>query len=333
MCAWRLYWTVFILQGTKKIIMKKNVILTFKIIVSITLICFLLVSINWDEALYNISKLDTVTLTLVLLLYAIVYPLSALKWSMALKIHKLDYEFLYLLKTICIGFFFNNFLPTSIGGDVYRVIRTIPKNAELKSRSLSAVVLERILGFVALLTLGFFGAVFIISNHDYITLRYYISIYITGTILFVLFVLLLKNIKFRQRISFIFTIKKLDALFQNLRYIIADHNNLVKLLLLSILFQVISVSIIYIMFSALGVEGVWAKSAYLSAIIGIVAILPISINGIGVVEGSFVVAAMLVGINQTDAAIVAILLRIFVIPLSTICGIVYAIDSKRSATV
>lgn len=311
----------------------KNVLLTFKIIVSVTLIYFLLVSINWDEALYNIRKLDIATLTVVLLLYLIEFPLSAVKWRTALKMHKLDYGFLYLLKTICIGFFFNNFLPTSIGGDVYRVIKTIPKNAELKSRSLSAVLLERILGFVALLTLGFFGAVIIISNHNYITLRYYISIYVIGTILFVLFVFLLTNRKFRKKISFVFTIRKLDALFQNLRYIIADNNNLVKLLLLSILFQVIAVSIIYILFSALGVEDVWAKSAYLSAIIGIVAILPISINGIGVVEGSFVVAATLVGINQTDAAIVAILLRIFVIPLSTICGIIYAVDSKRSASV
>jgi len=316
----------------KEVIMK-NVLLIFKIIVSVTLIYFLLVSINWDEVLYNIRKLDIATLTVVLLLYLIEFPLSAVKWRTALKMHKLDYGFLYLLKTICIGFFFNNFLPTSIGGDVYRVIKTIPKNAELKSRSLSAVLLERILGFVALLTLGFFGAVIIISSHNYITLRYYISIYIIGTILFVLFVFLLINRKFRQKISFVFTIRKLDALFQNLRYIIAGNNNLIKLLLLSILFQVIAVSIIYILFSALGVEDVWAKSAYLSAIIGIVAILPISINGIGVVEGSFVVAATLVGINQTDAAIVAILLRIFVIPLSTICGIIYAVDSKRSASV
>jgi uncharacterized protein (TIRG00374 family) len=310
--------------------MMKSVFIAFKIIVSITLLTLLLININWDEALLNIKRLDILTLVVVLLLLSIQFPLSAVKWRVALNIHRLDYDFRYLLKLISIGFFFNNFLPTSIGGDVYRVVKTIPKNAELKSRSLSAVLLERIFGFIALLTLGCIGAAIVINDNNYIALRYYINAYVLGALCFILLVLLLVNKSFRKKIKFVLSIKKLSALFGNLRYILSDMSGLLRLLFMSIIFQIIAITVVYILFSALGVEDVWAKSAYLSAIIGIVAVLPISINGIGVVEGSFVVAAALVGINQTDAAIVAILLRIFVIPISAVCGIIYTLDTRKA---
>ncbi|MBT8439553.1 MAG: flippase-like domain-containing protein [Gammaproteobacteria bacterium] len=309
----------------------KKALLFFKIIVSVTLLTVLLVNVNWEEALQNIRKLDFLTLFIVLLLLSTQFPLSAFKWRIALNIHKLDHGFPYLLKLICIGFFFNNFLPTSIGGDVYRVIKTIPKGSELKSRALSAVLLERIFGLLALLTLGCIGALIIVKTFDDNVLRYYIGAYIAGVVALIVAVLLLGNRNFRRKIDFLLSIKKLAPLYENLKYIISDKGGLAYLLSVSIFFQVIAVTVVYTLFSALGVEDVWAKSAFLSAIIGIVAILPISINGIGVVEGSFVIAAVLVDINQTDAAIVAILLRIFVIPISIACGIVFAVDSRKSA--
>ena len=51
--------------------------------------------------------------------------LSAWKWQKSLAIHNLEFGFWHLLKSICIGTFFNNFLPTAIGGDAQTVRRSI----------------------------------------------------------------------------------------------------------------------------------------------------------------------------------------------------------------
>jgi hypothetical protein len=59
-------------------------------------------------------------------------------------------------------------------------------------------------------------------------------------------------------------------------------------------------------------------------------VLPISINGIGVVEGSLVFSAAQVGIVYDQAIIVALILRILTIPLTLICGFIYLYDAARS---
>jgi PAS domain S-box-containing protein len=82
---------------------------------------------------------------------------SAWKWSWALRMHNLRYPYPFLLRTLCIGFFFNGFLPTAVGGDAYRVLRTLPHDG-YRSRALSAVVVERAMGFLALIVLGGIGA-------------------------------------------------------------------------------------------------------------------------------------------------------------------------------
>ena len=51
----------------------------------------------------------------------------------------------YLFRTGCFAYFFNNFLPSAIGGDVYRIYRTLPPDGD-RSRAVSAVLVERVVG-------------------------------------------------------------------------------------------------------------------------------------------------------------------------------------------
>jgi hypothetical protein len=68
-----------------------------------------------------------------------------------------------------------------------------------------------------------------------------------------------------------------------------------------------------------------AACALIAAVAGLATILPISINGIGVVEGSFAGAAVALGTDYEVALMVAVLIRLIVLPLSLIFGAIYAL--------
>ena len=61
-----------------------------------------------------------------------------------------------LLRILLSASFLNNFLPTAIGGDIYRVYRTVPQGT--RSRAVSAVLLDRVVGLLSLMLIGAIGS-------------------------------------------------------------------------------------------------------------------------------------------------------------------------------
>jgi hypothetical protein len=56
--------------------------------------------------------------------------------------------------------------------------------------------------------------------------------------------------------------------------------------------------------------------------------LPISINGVGVMEGSFVVAALEAGLPYSEAVLVALCLRAYMLLASVAFAILYILEPK-----
>jgi len=300
-----------------------------KVTVSLLLIATLLFNVEWSEVLRQLRSMNTWLLAFVLLLMTLQFPISSWKWQKSLRIHGLDYPFGLLQKVLCIGFFFNNFLPTSIGGDAYRVIKTVPSEG-YKSRALSSVLFERIVGFGALLFLGLVGGLVTLKEQQPIIVVNFVIVCLAGFAAFAVFLVMMQRGMlqgFQRRLE---KIKKLEVVFHNLRHIKRGGKNLLDVVLISVGFQLMAIVIIYVLFSSVGADVGYAKCALLGAIVGIVAVLPISINGIGVVEGSFAVAAVQLGIDLNQAVIVAFLLRILVVPISLVCGLVYLWDARSS---
>jgi len=300
-----------------------------KVVVSVLLIGLLLYHVDWKKLALEIGTLEVWKIAAAFLILAVQLPISTFKWQKALDVHELRLSFPFLQKVLCIAFFFNNFLPTSIGGDAYRVFRTLPKDG-MKSRALSAIVLERLLGLAALIAIGCLGGLLVLGQHETTIVTYYLSACtIGGAILALLVVLLRKGLlhSLQERLG---RIEKLKAFAQNFSYIKRGYRELLDIALVSLIFQVQAVLTIYLLFSAAGISIGMSECALIAAISALVGILPISINGIGVLEGSFVFVASELGVAFDQALLVAFLLRILVLPLSLICGVVYIIEPRAT---
>jgi len=304
-----------------------------KVVFSATLLGVLLYKLDWQNAIRQINGSDLPVISVVFIILVVQFPISACRWGKSLEIHGLNFPYLVLQKTLCISFYINTFLPTSIGGDGYRAMKTMAGIGE-KSRAISAILLERILGFLVLLFLGLLGAISILREHPTPFVRIYILCGVLGGILILgmkgpLGKYLSGDVPYSSSLG-----KKFDPIRINLKYIKNNIKNnrktVVQVILYSLVFQFLAITSLYLLFRVVGVNTGIANCAFIAAIGGIATVLPISINGIGVMEGSLALAAAHAGIDPSHALMAALLLRILTIPLTLICGIIYLSDAARS---
>jgi len=298
-----------------------------KIIVSVSLIGVLLWNLDRVDLRPDLRNMDLVLGVLAVLFGSLQYPISAWKWQTSLRLHGLQYRFWYLLRVLCIAFFFNNFLPTAIGGDAYRAYRTISKSTR-PAYPISAVILERLIGIAALAFLGYLSAIYLVYSGALVHQQWVGGAVIAVTV-GLIFIWIFWRFGVHEKIwASLQKIARLEPLYDSIRVLNANRQHFAQLIGLSLLFQGLAIVIIALLFAALDLPGRLAESGFTAAAAGVGSILPLSINGIGVVEGLFVAAAWETGLPYAEAVLVALLLRAFMLVSSLWFGLLYAVEPK-----
>ena len=308
----------------------RRLLLLIKIVVGATLIGLLLSQFDLAKFIALLQHLDRTLALVAVFLLTLQFPLSAWKWQQSLRAHALDFGFGYLLRILCIAFFFNNFLPTSIGGDAYRAYRTaVPGRSPVQA--ISAVVLERVLGMFALLVIGAFCMALLLLEGSLVHAP------LMGLILASAFALTFVILatwytkpvqRLRKRLA---NNPKLHNLVMNMQTLARHPRELGLTVALSFAFQFLAVATIGFLFMALHVSASFIESGFVALASGVAGVLPLSINGIGIMEGSFAVAALEARLPYEQSVFVALFLRFFMLVSSIACGLLYFLDPSRPA--
>lgn len=294
-----------------------------KIIIACALLAALAWGIDWSAIPAHLARLDWMFGVAAMLATALEMPVNGWKWSWALRLHNLRYPWVYLFKTSCFGFFFNNFLPSAIGGDVYRVMRTSGREGE-RSPAISAILVERAVGLAVMLFNGLIGALLLLQTNE--LARWYVRCAVIGLIVFVVLALLiyfgaLSGVKNR-----LMHLKFLEPVWSNLRLIARARPEWLPLIATSFLFQILAAAVVYLSFAGAGAEISVAAALLITAAGGVASVLPISISGIGVVEGSIAGTAVALGVQYDLAVLAAVIVRLVTLPVSAACGLLYLAD-------
>ena len=128
-----------------------------KAVVSVVLIAVLLSRIEIAK-LWAIARTANPTwLVLALGVYLLMVLTSAWRWGLLLKAQQIHLRFRALTSSFLVATFWNNFLPSNIGGDVIRVADTAPA-AGSKTRAATVVLVDRGLGLLGLMLVAAIGA-------------------------------------------------------------------------------------------------------------------------------------------------------------------------------
>ena len=128
-----------------------------KAIVSIGLLALLLSRVDVARLWGYAKNASPGWLLAALFLYLMMVLASAWRWGLLLKAQHVDLPFRALTSSFLVATFFNNFLPSNIGGDVVR-IRDTAKIAGSKTLATTVVLIDRGIGLLGLALMAAIGA-------------------------------------------------------------------------------------------------------------------------------------------------------------------------------
>jgi uncharacterized protein (TIRG00374 family) len=116
---------------------------------------------------------------------------------------------------------------------------------------------------------------------------------------------------------------------QNIKYVINYRKNIFLVISISVLFHFLAFWGIFFLFKSFGVQIDFCDCALIAAIGGISSLIPFSLNGIGIVDGTYVYVAHLLGIGYEQSVMFAFSYRLLSLPLSILCGAIYIFDYRK----
>ncbi|MFM8532136.1 MAG: lysylphosphatidylglycerol synthase transmembrane domain-containing protein [Acidimicrobiia bacterium] len=125
--------------------------------ISAAALYFVLRSIDLAAFWERVKGMNPAWMLLALAAFAFTQSISVWRWNRLLKAQHIDVEKQRLTESIWVSMFFNNFLPSNIGGDVVRIADTAPA-AGSKTLATTVILVDRVIGLTALVIVASSGA-------------------------------------------------------------------------------------------------------------------------------------------------------------------------------
>jgi uncharacterized membrane protein YbhN (UPF0104 family) len=138
-------------------ILRRHASLLLKLLVSAVLLAVLFSQTDVGALWTRIRTANPLWLAGALALYGVMILLSAWRWQLLLDTQEVKAPFRFLTASFLVATYFNNFLPSNIGGDVVRIADSARLTGS-KTVAGAVVLIDRALGLVALLVVAAAGA-------------------------------------------------------------------------------------------------------------------------------------------------------------------------------
>ncbi|OFW32639.1 MAG: hypothetical protein A2074_01245 [Candidatus Aquicultor primus] len=294
----------------------------FKAAMSVFLIGALLAKSDLDKYAELIRNSSPLYLGLALLITVVSIILSAYKWQLLVIAQGFTVPLRRLISSYFVGLFFNNFMPTSIGGDVVRVL-DLRKMTSSGPAAAASVVAERVLAAFTLGLIVLCGVAFGTG----VTARFSVAILVfvgicALALLGILYAHKLAPLLARYEASIA---GKLKETAESIRSSVENKNTLVKVLFYSFIFQLMVIAINIFIIKALGLHVPIAFVFLFIPIIFAITMLPISMNGLGLREATYAYFFTQAGLSTEESVTISLFFFLIVTLVSLIGGVIFAL--------
>lgn len=311
---------------------KPAVSLALRVIVSGLLLAYLINISALNGIAQAFSRINPLYLLALFLLYFVGVSFQALRWKYLLKAWDLEQGYWVLFRRIMTGLFLNNFLPGSLGGDVYRLYSGGRDTGKLETVA-ATIFYERVLSYGSLVTLGLLVlSIRFDPASDWLFWLLLGSVFLALTGLTAVSTLpafgrWAEN--FVARFPFAEKLRLKDWV-HSFRFKVNHPGMLAGVFLVSFLIQLADVFSFRLVASAIQLPVTFTDLLLFVPLLYLAILLPLSVNGIGIRESVFVIFASSWGITSADA--VAFSLTVFALNLagSLVGGVIYWFDRPTS---
>lgn len=314
---------------------RKLLLQLLKIAISAGLLVFILTRISPDRLLPVLKGTHWIYLLIALAVFFISALLGSFQWHLFLGAGGIELPFRKTFKLYFVGLFFNNFLPANVGGDAVKIY-DVSKIGNDPYQVFAITLLDRVIGITGLCLLAIAASVVLLCRNGIEELSIYIVVFI-GCIAPV-FALVL-NRRISGWIKKMFTMitwwgmgERFGSIFDHLGEFRKLRLLLVRLTLLAMVVQFLRVATHIAMARALGISITPELFLYFFVFIpllGLLMVLPISMNGLGIREGAGVLLFTRVGFLEEQALLMEFMTYVVMVAVSLLGGFLFFIRHVR----
>jgi len=313
--------------------MNKKALFNFlRVVVSIGLIAFLfwLMRGSLGQVGHTIKKVDKTMLFLSFVIFTLGMALMGIRLRFIMKAQNMLITFADSVYLTFIGLFFNNFLPTSAGGDLVKIYYAAKKTGK-KMPSAACVIFDRLLGSFTLILMVLIASIFIKDPFADKIIKSFLAV---ALVISFIIILILFNRRVAKKTHFLKSLLRslnLEEKIKGIYEIINNYKEHPRLLLSAVFFsailQLINYYALYLVAVSLKLDIPIKFIFLLMPIISTAGMMP-SINGIGPSEATFVLFfGPMVG--KGEAFAFSILCRGLTFAMSIIGGLFYLFQKQH----
>ncbi len=315
--------------------LKSTIFFFVKLLIASVLIYLLFTRIEFRQVMETFKHGNIWYLILAFLVFCLAFGLF-FSYRFHVLVRSITQSFYKSFQFTAIGFFFNNFLPTNVGGDGIKLY--LLKQQQEKqgwSKGLSYIFIERFVGFATVLVAWiiytpFYFDVYVDAWDLFTNLIQLDSpkvLFIGGAVLLivmlVMVVFLARNRSFGSKVMNgirDFRRKLLQITQKQLFYV----------LLYSVLFHAFRGLGFYLLLLYFGVNMAPVHMIFLLFMSTFIGFLPITVGALGTLEAAIVLSLVIFGVPEEVGLALALFYRLFLIVFSAFGGVLYIVYRRNS---
>ena len=309
-------------------------LVVLKILLSIGLFAYVMAKVSPRNVWATIRTADPNLLVLAAGLFLLSNLIGSWLWARLLRAQGVSIPYPKAASYYFVGLFFNNFLPSNVGGDIARMSEA-RKHADHMSPVFSATLMDRLIGVVSI---GFLAVLASVAELEQLRLH---AIYAATLAVFLLAVAFFASIFNRgilQAFEWPFRVigaRKVELaiarIMDDLHGFRSEGGALAAAFVASTLVQISRIYVHYLVGLALGVRISVSYYFLFVPVLAALISLPISLNGIGVREGAAVVLFQLAGLTREQAFSIPFLTYVLSVLISLLGGLIFISRTPRRA--
>jgi len=172
-----------------------------RVIISLSLIILLLYMMRgkYGQLLSVFRQTSLTVFWLGFLIFIAAVSVASIRMKMIIEAQEIPVTFIEAISLTFIGYFFNNFLPTAIGGDMVKAYY-LSKKTSNKIGAFASVFVDRLIGLLTMVFMAFVALLFVDNAAMDRTVRFMIY---TITLIAVIILLFMFNRRFARMFSFL----------------------------------------------------------------------------------------------------------------------------------
>lgn len=305
----------------------------FRLLLTVGVFALLFQIVDFEDLVQTFSSLRLSYVLGLFLISVVMIWLSALKWQVFIKAAGHSVGILRLMRLYTVGYFFNTFTPSYIGGDIARSYQ-LGRFLGNQERAFVATFLER---FTGLLAMSFLGVFFVLLGTS-ATAGVELAVFVVGLVAAVLALIFFspKLAEFFEKLGLQLVGKVLPEkfagklsnfatkIFAAMSAARGDKVVFLKAMLLSLVFHFFTVVNTYVAAKAIG----WDTPDFLGLFIVVplvllVGMVPLTPSGLGIQEGAFLFFLQRLGATEAQGLSVGIVLRAKVMVVAMLGGLLW----------